>query len=578
MAWLPPLRIRPPRRQTLGTHTLPTRTLETRISRCRGRASPKRWRKRRRDAVPALAAALGCAALLPACYHLAPSRGGGQTDFEAERRLDVDDIALPPGYRIEVVARDLDLPTGVAFARDGRPYVTEAGYAYGEVWATPRLVRIDGNGSAVEVLAGEDPPWNGLTFHDGAFFIAAAGHGEGGRILRVRVDGAPGSAPDTATIVSDLPSLGDHHTNGPLAGHDGWLYFGQGTATNAGIVGEDNHAFGWLSRHPDFHDIACRDITLAGRNFTTGNPLADPDVGDSEEATTGAFLPFGTPSREGQVIRGEVPCSGAVLRVRPEGGELELVAWGMRNPFGLAWDPQGELYVTDNGYDRRGSRPVFGGGDLLWKVERPDRATSDDTAGASNTPGTPGAPDVPDRAGRQGDGIPRWHGWPDFSGDRPLDDRDWFRPPGGPSPGLLLAEHPDAPPSPAAIFAVHSSSNGFDFSRNAGFGFGGWAFVAQFGDMAPEVGKVLSPVGFKVVRVDPATGVVRDFVVNRGGTNGPASRLGTNGIERPVAARFNPEGTALYIVDFGVMTVGDRGPEPRRGTGVLWRVTRARPQ
>jgi sugar lactone lactonase YvrE len=92
--------------------------------------------------------------------------------------------------------------------------------------------------------------------------------------------------------------------------------------------------------------------------------------------------------------------------------------------------------------------------------------------------------------------------------------------------------------------------------------------------MAPKVGKVLSPVGFKVVRVNPSTGVIRDFAVNRGKTNGPASRIGGGGLERPVAARFSPDGSALYVVDFGVMTVSERGPAPRPNTGVLWRITR----
>ncbi|HET8646373.1 MAG TPA: hypothetical protein VFO85_12845, partial [Vicinamibacteria bacterium] len=31
---------------------------------------------------------------------------------------------------------------------------------------------------------------------------------------------------------------------------------------------------------------------------------------------------------------------------------------------------------------------------------------------------------------------------------------------------------------------------------------------------------------------------------------------------------------SLYVVDFGVLTVGERGPQPREKTGVLWRVTR----
>ena len=47
------------------------------------------------------------------------------------------------------------------------------------------------------------------------------------------------------------------------------------------------------------------------------------------------------------------------------------------------------------------------------------------------------------------------------------------------------------------------------------------------------------------------------------------------GLERPIAVRFSPDGTSLYVVDFGVMTVGERGPQPKPETGVLWRITRS---
>lgn len=114
---------------------------------------------------------------------------------------------------------------------------------------------------------------------------------------------------------------------------------------------------------------------------------------------------------------------------------------------------------------------------------------------------------------------------------------------------------------------MHSSSNGFDFSRNPAFGFVGQAFVAQFGDQAPVTGKTLAPVGFTVVRVDVSSGIIKDFAVNKGGVNGPASRIGGGGLERPVSARFDPSGTALYVVDFGVMTMG-QGSEPRTETEV----------
>jgi glucose/arabinose dehydrogenase len=461
------------------------------------------------------------------CYRLRGSSGGGEARIAEARRLAPTDVALPPGYRLEVVAKGLTFPTGVAFDGSGRPHVIEAGYSYGEAFATPRLLRVEEDGKLTVVASGgQNGPWNGIVFGAGAFWIAEGGELQGGRILRVKPDGH-GEA-----IVSGLPSLGDHHTNGPALGPDGWLYFGQGTATNSGVVGPDNAEFGWLSRHPDFHDIPCADVTLAGANFTAKDPATGTEV------TTGAYQPFGTPGEHGQVVKGATPCSGAIFRTRPQGGALELVAWGFRNPFGLAFDPRGRLFVTENGYDVRGSRPVWGAPDVLWEVR-------------------PGA----------------WYGWPDHAAGEPV-ATERFKPPDGEIPKKLLAEEPGKPPAAAALLGVNSSSNGLDFSRSERFGFIGEAFVAQFGDLTPSTGKVVAPVGFKVVRVDPANGVIRDFAANRGDENGPASRLGGGGLERPVAVRFDPSGDALYVVDFGVMTVGEHGPQPRAETGVLWRIVR----
>src|SRR5690348_16609067 len=92
----------------------------------------------------------GTAAL--GCYDLRPSNGGGQTKFAGERRTDPHDVLVPPGYRVEVVAQNLNMPSGVTFDADGRPCVIEAGYSYGEVNATPRLVRI-GDAGRVEEIA-----------------------------------------------------------------------------------------------------------------------------------------------------------------------------------------------------------------------------------------------------------------------------------------------------------------------------------------------------------------------------------------------------------------------------------------
>jgi glucose/arabinose dehydrogenase len=474
-------------------------------------------------------AAVGVAAALAfsGCYNMRPSTGGGQTTFSGARAVDPADVAVPSGYRVSVVATGFTYPTGVAFDDQGRPHVTESGYSYGEDFTQARLIRVNADGSKdVITTGGKNGPWTGVQYANGAFYIAEGGELEGGRILRVTPDGR------RSTLIGGLPTMGDHHTNGPAIGPDGWIYFGQGTATNAGVVGPDALDFGWLKRKPQFHDTPCEDITLTGENFTSPNVLTGEGT-----AVTGAYLPFGTPSTAGQVIDGRVPCGGSILRVPPGGGTPQLVAWGFRNPFGLAFAPSGKLYVTENGYDDRGARGVWGAPDVLWEIRR-------------------GA----------------WYGWPDYSAGEPL-TKDDYKPPGKPQPTFLLANHKRVP-APAARLGVHASANGFDFSRSSGFGHVGEAFVACFGDQAPIVGKVENPVGFKVARVNVQNGAVEEFAGNKGRKTGPASLVGGGGFERPIAARFSPDGSALYVVDFGVLTTSSAGPKPNRATGVLWKITR----
>ncbi len=478
--------------------------------------------------LPLRSLAVSTLLLSTGCFHL--FAGGTSKEFQPPRRLEPAAIALPEGYRIEPVATGLTYPTDVTFDGEGTPYVIEAGYSYGEDFTEPRLLRIQRQGPPTVIARGSHAPWNGVIFHQGAFFVAAGGEKEGGRILRITPDGK------LTALVTGLPSLGDHHTNGPAVGPDGALYFSVGTATNSGVVGPDNHDMGWLGRSPKFHDIPCRDVTLRGVNFISPNPLT-PEPED--QALTGAFVPFGTPTQPGQRIRGQVPCSGAIFRLAPGGTSPELVAWGFRNPYGLGFSPEGRLYATENGHDVRGNRPIFGPADYFWAVQ----------------PGT-------------------WYGFPDFIGGKPV-TQEWFKPPEKEQPQFLLAEHPGQPPAPVALLAVHSSSNHFAFSRGGDFGYAGQAFIAQFGDLSPEVGRVMAPVGYKVVRVDVGTGLVRDFAANKAkGSGGPASRLETGGLERPISARFDPSGNALYIVDFGVVTVGEQGYRPFKETGVLWRITR----
>ncbi len=469
--------------------------------------------------------------VLESCYPMRNSKGGGQrVTVSGPRKINPADVALPPGYKIEALATGLTFPTGVTTDANGNVYAVEAGYSYGEVIEIPRLVRIEKDGKITPIASGtKNGPWNGVTFYQGNFYVAEGGEMEGGKILRISPEGS------ITTLVQNLPSIGDHHTNGPVIGPDGYIYFGQGTATNSGVVGTDNAEFGWLKRKPEFHDIPCKDITLVGQNFESENVLK---VNSKEIVSTGAFLPFGTKATSGQVIKGSVPCTGAIMRIPLTGGNPELVAWGLRNPYGLAFTPAGQLYITENGYDVRGSRPIWGTADCLWAIE-----------------------------------TGKWYGWPDYSAGLPLNTSS-FNDPGHKRPEFLLKEHPNPVPKPAAMLGVHSSSNGFDFSTSADFGYPGQAFVAQFGDMAPNVGKVLGPVGFKIVRVNVQNGVIEEFAANIGKDNGPSSMFGLGGLERPVAARFSPDGKALYIADFGILTMTEQGPNPQKNTGVIWKITK----
>jgi glucose/arabinose dehydrogenase len=298
--------------------------------------------------------------ILCSCYRMRTSRGGGETSSNTVRKFSPNDVLLTPGYEIKLMASGLTFPSSAAVDKDGALYVVEAGYSYGEVWVEPKLLRINADGSKdVVAKGGKNGPWNGVAFHDDNLYISEGGALEGGKILRVSPDGK------VTTLAEGLPSMGDHHTNA-LVIKDGYVYFGQGSATNSGIVGPDNADFGWLSRQKNFHDIPCGDLVLNGVNYESPNVLTDDPL---DKVSTGAFSAFGSETTSGQVIKGAVPCTGAILRVPIVGGQVEMVAWGLRNPYGLAIANDGRIFTTENAFDERGSRPVWGAGDVMWEVQ-----------------------------------------------------------------------------------------------------------------------------------------------------------------------------------------------------------------
>jgi len=214
----------------------------------------------------------------------------------------------------------------------------------------------------------------------------------------------------------------------------------------------------------------------------------------------------------------------------------------LRNPFGLSWGPDGKLYVSENGFDTRGSRQIANAPDCLWQI-------------------------------RQGG----WYGWPDFAGGIPVTDPQ-FKPTHAPQPKFILANHPPIE-QPLLRTTPHVGLTKVDFSRSEQFGFAGQMFVAAVGDMQPITGNEKRPVGFAVFRVDPKTGHMQRFFAAKQESLGKPYEeyVTTPGPKRLVDVRFSPEDESLYIVDLGAIGVYPTASpvaHPFPGTGVIWRVSR----
>jgi hypothetical protein len=260
----------------------------------------------------AISTAICSGLLFNACYVMRKGSAGGDLTTHrivpewAGNQLVVNpaDVARPDGYRIQAITTGLTFPTGATTDDQNRVYVVESGYSYGETFTTPRLLRIDADGKTIQIAAGSKGPWSGVVFYDRAFYATQGGELNGGAVLRITPDGR------ITPLVSNLPSMGDHHTNAPAVGPGGSIHFAQGTATNSGVAGEDNFNLGCLKRKPQFHDIPCQDIKLSGES------VASKDVLERDRGTV-RTAPFPAFARDGK------------------------------------------FYATDNRNDDRGSRPVW---------------------------------------------------------------------------------------------------------------------------------------------------------------------------------------------------------------------------
>ena len=69
-----------------------------------------------------------------------------------------------------------------------------------------------------------------------------------------------------------------------------------------------------------------------------------------------AYLAVGARADHGEVLNSEVqderhPWEASILRISPDGRQVESYARGFRNAYDIAWDGSGRLYASDNGPD-----------------------------------------------------------------------------------------------------------------------------------------------------------------------------------------------------------------------------------
>ncbi len=301
------------------------------------------------------------------------------------------DLVLPLGYGAQAMATSLTDPRAVFFESSGLPLVVEGSAA--------RLSRVEAGGVIVPVATGGgNGPWTGGARLGDHLFVAEAGGPLGGRILTVAADGGLKPLP------VKLPSGG---VLGPMAaGADGWLYLGIAVAT-----------------------------------------AAEPPA-----ATGGGPAPQDVPCQNRNGKAGKVPCTGSVLRISPDGSEVELVAWGFRRPVGLAFTPAGRLLVADDNVGPVAAETA-GVSEPLWAA-------------------VPG----------------HWYGWPQAE--------------------LAATESgleglPNPPPAPVARFEGQVQAVAVAVVPNPAFGSSGQPFVS-----------VAAPGGTQVAFADSDSGAVAPFATN----------------------------------------------------------------
>ena len=253
------------------------------------------------------------------------------------------DIVVPPGFRVSVFARGLNMPTGIAFhgnKNNFKVYVLESGHGIPSRCndqtmigsgnfdptnpLTPDVLVFDKSGTKIagplfKPTGSGGTQTGGLQAEGPAVDIAFENGFAGGRLFATDSNQAThtpgGNINSSRVVILDLATLkvkpfisnlptGDHPSE-QLAFKDGWIYWSQGSTTNSGVVGRDNGG------GTNQHDIPCQDIVLSNNVFDSGGGVKTSGYSDFGTQRPGATVAaFETAMHHGV-------CDGAVLRARP---------------------------------------------------------------------------------------------------------------------------------------------------------------------------------------------------------------------------------------------------------------------
>ena len=167
-------------------------------------------------------------------------------------------------------------------------------------------------------------------------------------------------------VLENIPFMGKYMDRNIII-KNSKLLLSIGAATNSGIATyEDGQE---VDKIP--YDKSPIDIKLNGVNYGKNK--------------TGAFMPYGNSSFDGQKIKGETLANACVVEVDLYNNKVALYSSGIRNVTGWDLDADGNLIGIVGGMENSEERPINRDFDYLYKIDKG-----------------------------------KWYGWPDFSGGDPI--------------------------------------------------------------------------------------------------------------------------------------------------------------